>query len=276
MRVIYEPKGRAKEYADLAFNVYMGCSHGCKYCYAPACLRKKPEDFRENITARWDTLEKFVADCDELACKGDERRILFSFLSDPYQPEEAKIELTRLCLMRAVCSFGRNIDILTKGKYDLVSRDFDIMEKNPGQVRLGVSLCFIKDESRQEWEPYASPVEDRIRLIKEAHKRGITTWVSVEPVIYPGEAIEVMKTLMPYVDVWKVGKLNHNKALEKKVNWYKFLKETLSVLHDREYHIKKDLLATAILESDEEITPRPMWRTYKAKVQWKNDPPAEI
>ena len=91
MKVIYEPKGRAKEYADLAFNIYKGCSHGCKYCYAPACLRRKPEDFRENISPRWDTLEKFSTDCDELACKGDERRILFSFLSDPYQSEVCQL-----------------------------------------------------------------------------------------------------------------------------------------------------------------------------------------
>jgi len=38
MAVIYEPKGMALEYAPLACNLYRGCQHGCRYCYAPNCL----------------------------------------------------------------------------------------------------------------------------------------------------------------------------------------------------------------------------------------------
>lgn len=45
MSVIYEPRGRAREYAPLACNVYSGCDHGCKYCYAPAVIRKSRQDF---------------------------------------------------------------------------------------------------------------------------------------------------------------------------------------------------------------------------------------
>jgi hypothetical protein len=39
MKIIYEPRGAAREYSPLAANLYRGCIHGCKYCYAPACLR---------------------------------------------------------------------------------------------------------------------------------------------------------------------------------------------------------------------------------------------
>lgn len=38
MRIIYEPKGRAREYANLAANLYSGCIHGCVYCYVPQFL----------------------------------------------------------------------------------------------------------------------------------------------------------------------------------------------------------------------------------------------
>ena len=41
MGYIYEPKGRAREYGELALNLYSGCRHGCKYCYVPAVLRRK-------------------------------------------------------------------------------------------------------------------------------------------------------------------------------------------------------------------------------------------
>lgn len=42
---IYEPRGAAREYAELALNVYEGCTHGCAYCYAPAVMRKTRDDF---------------------------------------------------------------------------------------------------------------------------------------------------------------------------------------------------------------------------------------
>ena len=43
--VVYVPKGAALEYAPLAVNLYTGCSHGCKYCFAPACLHVTREEF---------------------------------------------------------------------------------------------------------------------------------------------------------------------------------------------------------------------------------------
>ena len=243
MKVVYEPKGRAKEYAPLACNIYLGCEHACKYCFAPSCMRKKPEEYHKEVKTRSKTfLADFQDDCDKLRLKGDDRRILFSFLSDPYQPIEAEMCLTQSALMVAL-GLGAKIDILTKGKYDLVSRDFHLMKQ--GKVRLGVSLCFINDESRKEWEPNASSVEDRIKILEEAHKRGIETWISIEPVIYPEEALEVIKRLKGSVDLWKVGKLNHHKEIEKNVDWHKFLCDAVSLLWDESRVIKRDLWIAA-------------------------------
>lgn len=52
MKVVYEPKGRAKEYADLAFNTYLSCPHGCRYCYAPSAMHKTRECFHSKATTR--------------------------------------------------------------------------------------------------------------------------------------------------------------------------------------------------------------------------------
>ena len=46
--VVYEPRGKAREYSPLAANLYSGCSHQCKYCYAPATLHKTKEKFYES------------------------------------------------------------------------------------------------------------------------------------------------------------------------------------------------------------------------------------
>jgi DNA repair photolyase len=62
-KVIYEPSGRAKEYGDLALNIYTGCSFGCTYCFAPAVLKKDRETFHKDIKARENLLEKVEKDC---------------------------------------------------------------------------------------------------------------------------------------------------------------------------------------------------------------------
>jgi hypothetical protein len=84
-----------------------------------------------------------------------------------------------------------------------------------------------------------------IEYLKTAHEAGIFTWVSLEPVINPGQALEVIKIANEYVDFWKVGKLNHMKEYESRVDWKKFLFDTISLLNKlgTRYYIKKDLIA---------------------------------
>ena len=54
--IIYEPKGRAREYSPLAANLYRGCGHGCIYCYAPAVTFTAREVFRSHPCPRQDVL----------------------------------------------------------------------------------------------------------------------------------------------------------------------------------------------------------------------------
>lgn len=134
-----------------------------------------------------------------------------------------------------------NSQILTKGKKDLVERDLDLIKRVGAE--LGVTLCFADDTKRNEWEPDASSVEDRINLLKDAQKEGIYTWVSLEPVIDANEALEVIKLAYPYVRFWKIGKLNHRKEVEKLTDWSKFLKDAKKLLTKvkANYYIKLDL-----------------------------------
>lgn len=241
MKVIYEPKGGAKEYAELACNLYFGCTHGCRYCYAPSCMRKSEREWHQDARPRKDILKLFKEDAELMSREKDKRSILFSFVSDPYQPMEAECGITRKALQIA-CKYGLNTKVLTKGSLSLVQRDFDIMLR--AHTQLGVTVCFTDDVMRREWEPDASPVSERFALLKQAHELGISTWVSLEPVINPYQALAVVKKAAPYVDLWKVGKINHMKSIEQLVDWKKFTCdiETLFKQLSAKYYIKNSLL----------------------------------
>lgn len=247
MNVVYQPKGRALEYAPLACNLYMGCTHGCTYCYAPGCVRKTTEDWHAIAEERRNVIKAFEKDAKWLSENmpdNDARRVLFCFLSDPYQPLETKLHVTRQCLEIAQ-RHGIKVDVLTKGSYARVSKDFELMRASG--VHLGVTLSFVTDKKRKVWEPKAAKVSDRLRILQEAHALGIYTWVSMEPVIEAEEALSVVDLAHEYVDYWKVGKLNHNREQEQKVDWHKFYVDVKAKLdgYGCSYYIKQDLKAFA-------------------------------
>ena len=243
MTVIYKPKGRALEYSPLACNLYIGCTHGCKYCYAPGCMRRTLDDWHADAKVRYDVVDSFEKDAKWLSENrpdDENRRVLFCFLSDPYQPLEGRLHITRKCLKIAK-KYGIKVDVLTKGAYKRVSKDFDLLVS--AQARLGVTLSFVDDKKRKEWEPNAASVSERLRLLKEAHAKGIYTWVSMEPVIDPDEALKVIDAAHEFVDFWKVGKLNYNRVVESKVDWCAFRKDVVARLkkYKAHYYIKKSL-----------------------------------
>ncbi len=87
MPVIYEPRGKAREYSDLAVNLFTGCSHACRYCYCPAILRKTVDACAFDPQPRKGILRDLQRDAKKL--RGDPREILLSFISDPYHSDEA-------------------------------------------------------------------------------------------------------------------------------------------------------------------------------------------
>ena len=247
MRVIYQPRGRAFEYSALAANLYNGCEHNCSYCYAPAVVRKTRESFAKP-SPRPNVLKNLEKDAQALS--GDPRRVLFCFTSDPYQPIEREHRITR----HALEILGENnvkANVLTKNGL-LAMRDFDIMQKYG--VHFGTTILFSQDDARKEFEPGAGTIDDRIKAIRQAYKLGITTWVSMEPVIYTKQVLSLLNELADYVDLFKVGKLNHDSIRESVIDWRKFLFDVLYQLNMNRsnYLIKDDLwkFATPELMTD--------------------------
>jgi len=62
MKIISEPKGKAKEYEELSLNIYKGCAHACKYCYIPVMPWVKREDYYNDANPKADVLDKLSSD----------------------------------------------------------------------------------------------------------------------------------------------------------------------------------------------------------------------
>jgi DNA repair photolyase len=206
-------------------------------------MRTTGEKWHAAAEPRRNVISQFEKDAWKL--RGDNRQILFCFLCDPYQPIERTERLTRQAL-EIVAKTGLNNQVLTKGCADLILEDMELMKL--ARTQLGITLCFSDDVTRKDWEPNASTVNDRLEILKAAHKAGVFTWVSLEPVIDPDQALDVIRKAHKYVKFWKVGKLNHMKGVEQTVDWVKFLcdVEKLLTKFGAQYYIKNDLRSFAI------------------------------
>jgi DNA repair photolyase len=237
--IIYQPNGRAKEYSELAANLYSGCDHGCVYCYAPLATRKKRDNFIIP-KVREDVIRKFLDDAIELQKQGEKRPILLSFTTDPYQNFDVKYQFTRQAI-QILHSHDLKVSILTKGG-KRSQRDFDLLANNSELSEYGTSLVFTDENFRRKMEPGASSTQERINALKKAHKLGIFTYVSLEPVWFPEDALKLIDVTYKFVDFYKVGKLNYN-AQQKNVDWKQFREDVIKKIENygNSYYIKKDL-----------------------------------
>ncbi|MFW6106672.1 MAG: radical SAM protein [bacterium] len=243
-RAIYEPRGRAREYAPLALNLYSGCSHRCSYCYVPAILHVCRQDFHDLVRPRHRILEALQRDLETRRDWIGDRQVLLCFTSDPYPRAEECYDLTS----RALALLTRHdvrVSILTKNPALAMKKDWVAMACN--DVELGTTLTTAWPSRAKRYETNApSPVE-RIGAMVWAHRMGITTWVSLEPVIWPDDSLEIIDILAHHIDLWRVGKINHNKELESRVDWSDFYWDVRRRLknYGAAYYIKKDLLEAA-------------------------------
>ena len=237
MSVLYTPRGRAREYAPLSANVYSGCSHGCIYCYAPAAVRRKREDFHQNPGTRTKLLHQLELDCKR--SPGDGQRVLLSFTTDPYQPLDIEHCVTRFTIT-ILHRYGYNVQILTKGGTRAL-RDLDLFTT---QDAFATTMTLTSAEHSRQWEPGAALPADRIYTIHAFHEAGIPTWVSLEPVLNPVSALTIIRQTHTFVDLFKVGKLNHH-PLSRRIDWAEFGNRAINLLEslDQPYYIKDDLAA---------------------------------
>lgn len=206
MKIVYEPKGAAREYAALACNIYKGCTHGCVYCYNDG--RRAPKGyFFEDARPKKAVLENLESDCRFLVKKYGTNcpEILLTFLGDAYQPAEAALQLTRQAITILI-EYNLRFTILTKSA--LIVRDLDLLAPYDG-FRAGFSFTTIDPIRAAAWEPGAGPIGARIGALMTFYRIEVPTWVSLEPVMDVDLTVEVIEKLNSFVDFFYVGALNH-------------------------------------------------------------------
>ncbi|EET78868.1 radical SAM mobile pair protein B [Campylobacter showae] len=159
-----------------AINPYVGCPHGCIYCYA---------EFMRGVTGHKEAWGEFLdakdfdaASLVKFAASHGGERVFMSSVTDCYNPYEARFGATRKVL-ETLAGSDVNLQILTKSS--LVTRDIDLLQTMPN-VRVGVSLSVIDESLRRMLEPNASSVAARIAAIKKLRAAGVKTYIFVAPI----------------------------------------------------------------------------------------------
>ena len=229
MKPIYEPKARAREYGDLAINIYSGCNHGCIYCYAPRVLHKTRAEFM-TVQPRKEIVESVKRQLEREKITG--KLIHLCFVCDPY-PAEVDTTATRE-VIKAIKNSGNHVQILTKGGMR-ATRDFDLLDSGD---KFGVT---ISTSFQYSAEPNAALPSERLLTLQIAKSEGISTWISCEPVL-DADSIYQLITNFDFIDFYKIGKLNY---MPSEIDWAAFGKkcETLCKEYNRNYYIKEDLRA---------------------------------
>jgi protein gp37 len=228
-RPIYQPRTRAREYCDLAVNVYTGCPHGCAYCYARAMAKRFSKPWTYDVQPRPGIVE--AVNQQLVGMRGHGKKIMLCFTCDPY-PVGFDSTATRE-VIKAIKESGNHVQILTKGGVT-AQRDFDLLDGNDS---FGVTFSGIMLDKAEE--PRAAISFVRLDNLLQAKKAGLSTWVSCEPVIYPGPILAAIKN-HDFIDLWRIGKMNHCKS---DIDWCEFGRkvEELCQKHGRNYYIKEDL-----------------------------------
>lgn len=242
MSVIYEPRGKAREYSPLALNIYLTCTHKCAYCYAPACRYQTQEEYFVSPSPRRDIAKLLES---ELQKDIPKRQVLLSFIGDCYCETQDSGKAVRQCL-ELLNEYRVPVAILTKGGKRCL-KDLDLFQRFGEHIQVGATLTFDNDKDSLEWESGAATPAERLETLKILHENGIRTFASFEPVIIPEQSINLMKQSLDFVDVYKVGKLNNYRGLDKGIDWTDFLQKTLDVLRPagKAIYIKHDLRQAA-------------------------------
>ncbi len=183
-------------------NPYVGCAHGCKYCYATFMKR-----FTGHIEP-WGSFVDIKINAPEVLRRqlkrAEKGEIIMSSVTDPYQLIEAKYMITRKCL-EVLVLYQFPVDILTKSS--LVLRDIDVISKLK-DAEVGLTITTDDDSVRKILEPNAPPIPARIEILKQLYKRGIKTYVFIGPTL-PMNPESLAKQIKPYAKSILIDRMNY-------------------------------------------------------------------
>jgi len=218
---------------DYTVNPYVGCEHGCTYCYAR---------FMKRFTGHKEAWGEFV-DVKVNAASLLERevkkkpvgKVWMSGICDPYQTIEKKYELTKKCLETLL---KHRWPVVIQTKSPLVLRDIGLLKNFEG-VEVGLTITTAEDRIRQIFEPKAPSIEERRNALKKLHLAGVKTFVMIAPILPEAEGLA--SQLTGKVDYVLIDRLNYHYA-----DWVYRKRKLEYALTDSFFTQKKMILADVL------------------------------
>jgi DNA repair photolyase len=162
---------------DYAINPYVGCEHGCVYCYAT--FMKRFTGHQEE----WGTFVDVRVNAARVLARQLQRTrpadINLGTVTDAYQPVEREYGVTRTCL-EVLLDYDIPICILTKSA--LVLRDLDLLKRLKA-VEVAFTITTMDDGVRNIFEPRSSPIQERLEALRVLKEAGISTWAFCGPLL---------------------------------------------------------------------------------------------
>jgi DNA repair photolyase len=194
-----------KKLADYAVNVGLKCSHDCTYCSSGAqlrCHKAFKQIGKSSMSPGFSVIdpdmpEKVVQDAKRIKKRG---MVQLCTTVDAWAPDAQEYDLGRRCLEAILDQPGWTVRILTKNA--AVAEDFDIIKKHRDRVLVGISLTGTPDKEAalSVIEPNASPISERMKALKRAHKLGLRTYGMLCPLLPGiGNAPEQIDRLVQFV-----------------------------------------------------------------------------
>jgi len=207
---------------EYSLNPYMGCEHGCIYCYSRAIFRNR------EIAMNWGKFSKAKQNIFEILAHEIKRKprgvVGVSTVTDPYQPIESKMQLTRKCLKILA---NNNFPTSIQTKSILVLRDIDIMK--PKKFDVGVTITTMDRDLARKLEPRASPPDARAHVLEELAPRGFETWIFLGPIIP-----EINDSKESIAQIIEVAKKTKSKLMYDKLNLKQWVLESMAPFLDQE------------------------------------------
>lgn len=240
------------EYGDYTANYILGCAHGCQYpCYA-FCMAKrfgtvKTYDEWINPIIVSNTLELLDKELPKL--KYDIKNVHICFTTDPFMYDYDDVALLSLDVIKKINSYKLPCSVLTKGLLPKELIDFKEYSKDN---MYGITLVSLSENFKNQYEPNAAKLKDRINALKYLHDNGCKTWVSIEPYptpnIFSQDLLEILNSIK-FVDKIVFGRLHYNKLVSEYKNYKEYYNNLANVVinfcknNKIDYHIKNKTIS---------------------------------
>ncbi|MFB3880995.1 MAG: radical SAM protein [Armatimonadota bacterium] len=182
--------------SDYCINPYVGCAHGCAYCYARFMRRftGHSEPWGAFVDVRTNAAAVLAR---QLRRHPPPGVVLLGSVTDCYQPAERKHEVTR-AILKVLTASELSVSILTKS--DLVLRDIDILKELP-KCEVGLTVTGLDDGVSSGFEPLASSATGRLNALQRLKAAGLRTYAFVGPIL-PGftDVAAVVRKVAPATD----------------------------------------------------------------------------